>query len=206
MNRITTGITYLDRQLNGGLPEGTITSIVSRPASQVNPLLYTFMKDRSWLYVTTYRSKNAVENELDDLLWGDVRVEHVGVDRPVRNCHKILQKVDEPRHVIVDTMNPLEETDREAQYVGLLNGLKEYLLDTGTIALLHCTEHDKPPSARGVTLTMADVVWELELVVEGNTVENRLTVPKYRCRKVVDEVIKLDLGQEVDVDTSKNIA
>lgn len=207
MDRISTGISVLDRKLKGGLPAGTITCLVSPPASQCNPLFYALMHDRAWLYIVTYRTEQAVRHELARLsLDGDVQIEHVGVERPVKNMYKVLQRSETPRHVIVDTMNPLEATERETQYVHLLNGLKEHLHETASIALLHCTERERAPPLRETTLTIADVVWELALVADETTVENRLTVPKYRCTEAIDEVIKLDLGQNVGVDTSRNIA
>lgn len=204
--RISTGIRMLDRQLDGGLRPGTVTGLVSSPASQANPLFYEFMNERPWLYVTTYRSERAVEDELDDLLWGDVEVVHTGLERPVRAVHRAMRNLDGERHVIVDTMNPVESTTDRALYVGMLNRLKDYLLDNGRIALLHCTEHGDAPAQRETTLTMADVVWRLECKVNDRRMENHLTVPKYRSRSAVQEVIKLDLGQRAVVDASKNIA
>lgn len=206
MERISTGNEYLDKKLNGGLPRGTISCLVSSPASQCNPLFYSLISDHSWLYVTTYRSEAAVQDELDRTLAGDVRVEHVGVDRPMKNLNRVLGRLDTDRHVVVDTMNPFETKGQNSKYVSLLNGIKDYLLDTHSIALFHCTTDGRPPELRQVTLTMADVVLELEFVVDDVTTENLLTVPKYRSKETVDEVIKLDLGQDVNVDTSRNIA
>lgn len=206
MERISTGVDYLDRTLSGGLPVSTITCLVSPPASQCNPLFYELMSDRPWLYISTYRTEPTVRQELDRSIDGDVRVEHVGVERPVKKMHKVLQRTGAPRHVIVDTMNPLEETDQETQYVHLLNGLNDYLRDTNCIALFHCTERESAPPLRETTLTMADVVWELELVTDETTVENRLAVPKYRCTEAISEVLSLDLGQQVGVDISRNIS
>lgn len=206
MERVSTGIRLLDRHLDGGLRPGSLVSLVASPASQVNPLFYEFMEDRSWLYLSTYRSARAVEEELDELLWGDVEVAHVGVDRPARRIHDALGETAEDRHVIVDPVTAVEAVTDTRQYVDLLNGLKDYLLDTGCVALLHCTDLGDAPERRETTLTMSDVVWELELSVESKGIETRLTVPKYRSRRAVDEVIKLDLGQEAVVDASKNIA
>ncbi len=206
MQQVSTGNTYLDRELNGGLPVGSITSLVSAPASQCNPMFYTLMGEGKWLYLTTYRSEKVVRRELEGLLLDDVRIEHVGTERPVRNAHSVLESIDEPRNVLVDTMNPLESTERERGYVHLLNALKEYLLDTDRVAVLHCTEHEATPAHRETTLTVADVVLELDIVVEETSVENHLLVSKYRGRKPVDEIIKLDLGQQLGVDTSRNIA
>jgi KaiC/GvpD/RAD55 family RecA-like ATPase len=206
MERVSTGIRLLDRHLDGGLRPGSLTTLVASPASQVNPLFYEFMEDRSWLYLSTYRSTRAVEEELDELLWGDVEVAHVGVDRPARRINEAIADMTGERHVIVDPMTPVEANTSIGQYVDLLNGLKDYLLDSGCIALLYCTEQETVPDRRETTLTMADVVWELEVVVESKGVETRLTVPKYRSRRAIDEVIKLDLGQKAVVDASKNIA
>lgn len=128
----------------------------------------------------------------------------MGVERPVKKMHRVLQRTETPRHVIVDTMNPLEETDQKTQYVHLLNGLNDYLRDTNCIALFHRTERESAPPLRETTLTMADVVWEL--VADESTVENRLPVPKYRCTEAISEVLSLDLGQQVGIDISRNIS
>lgn len=206
MQQVSTGNVYLDREINGGLPVGAVTTLVSAPASQSNPLLHTLIGEGKWLYLSTYRSERAVRRELEDVSVGNVRVEHVGTERPVRNTHAVLESIDEPRNVLVDTMNPLESTERERTYVNLLNALKEYLLDTDSVALLHCTEHESTPRHRETTLTVADVVLELEIVVDESMVENHLLVSKYRGRETVDEIIKLNLGQQLGVDTSRNIA
>ena len=206
MQQVSTGNLYLDRELNGGLPVGAVTTLVSAPASQCNPMFYTLMGEGRWLYLSTYRSERVVRRELEGVHVDDVRVEHVGTARPVRNSHAVLEAVDEPRNVLVDTMNPLESTERERTYVQLLNALKEYLLDTDSVALLHLTEHESTPPHRETTLTVADVVLELEIVVEESVVENHLLVSKFRGRETVDEIIKLDLGRQLGVDTSRNIA
>lgn len=206
MERISTNVDMLDHHLGGGIPVGSITALVSSPASQVNPLFYALMGERSWLYLSTYRSERAVSDELDELLWGDVDIEYVGVERPLRRTHETLQRTDEDRHVIVDTMNPLEKVSHESRYVDLLNGLKDYLLDHDRVAICHCTRHGDPPSLRESTLTVADVVWKLDTAVEKQGIENTLVVPKYRSRETIEDVIKLDLGGEASVDASRNVA
>lgn len=207
MDRISTRCEMLDKHLNGGLPEGTITSLVASPSSQCSPLFYGLLEGRPWLYVTTYRSAKAVEAELDELLWGALEVVHAGIERPVKQTHQVLSETDEDWNVFIDTTNPLEETADGIQYTRLLNGLKEYLIETGNIALLHCTEYNgSVPRHRETTLTISDIVMELETVEEGTELKNLLSVPKCRRMESVDEVIKLELGETVAVDTSKNIA
>lgn len=206
MDYVSTNVRLLDRQLGGGIPAGSITALVSPPASQVNPLFYALMGDRSWLYVSTYRSERAVRAELEDLLEGDVRIEHVGVERPARRMHEALERAEGTRNVIIDTANPLEKLHYENRYVDLLNGLKDHLLDHDRVAVCHCTRHGDPPPLRECTLTFADMVWKLDTVVEKQGIENTLVVPKHRSREAIDDVIKLDLGQEAAVDASRNVA
>lgn len=207
MDRISTRCDQLDIHLNGGIPEGAIATLVASPASQCSPLFYGFLEGRSWLYITTYRSEEAVKRELDELLWGSVEVVHAGVERPIKNAHRALTEADGERNVIVDTTNPLEATEDTTQYTRLLNGLKEYLLDTGCIALLYATEYDQQiPTLRETTLTVSDIVMELETVKDGRELNNFLQVPKCRRMETIDEVIKLDLGEGVTVDTSRSIA
>ena len=206
MERVSTNIRMLDHHLGGGIPAGSITALVSPPASQVNPLFYALMGERSWLYLSTYRSERAVSDELEDLLWGEVEIEHLGVERPARRMHEALQAADEERHVIVDTMNPMEKISHESRYVDLLNGLKDYLLDSDRVAVCHCTRHGDPPPLRESTLTVADMVLKLDTTVEKQGIENTLVVPKHRSREAIEEVIKLDLGGEAAVDASRNVA
>jgi len=206
MDRVSTNIRTLDHHLGGGIPAGSITALVSPPASQVNPLFYAMMDDRSWLYLSTYRSERGVSDELDELLQGDLDIEHLGVERPARRMHEAIEGTEEDRHVIVDTMNPMEKIGRESRYVDLLNGLKDYLLDHDRVAVCHCTRHGDPPLLRESTLTVADMVWKLDTTVEKQGIENTLVVPKHRSREGIDDVIKLDLGEEAAVDASRNVA
>lgn len=203
---LSTGIQSLDRRLEGGLRPGSIVALTAPPASQSAPLFRALMGERPTLYVTTFRTEDAVLDELNYLARPneEVTVEHVGITKPIKGIYNSLQRVEGRRNVIVDVANPMENERRE-RYVDFLNGLKRYLLDSGSMALLHCTKSTPAPDLRDVTLTIADVVWDLDVVVKNDTVENQLTVPKFRAREVVDDVIKLDLGLEATVDTSRGL-
>jgi hypothetical protein len=53
---------------------------------------------------------------------------------------------------------------------------------------------------------MADVVFSLDTRVSGESIENRLAVPKFRGGRALSETIKLELGDRVRIDTSRDIA
>jgi KaiC/GvpD/RAD55 family RecA-like ATPase len=73
-------------------------------------------------------------------------------------------------------------------------------------AHLHCLDGHGVPELRDTTEHMADIVFELDTRVKGDRVENRLAVPKFRGGQALADVIKLELADEVEIDTSRDIA
>lgn len=211
--RLSMGLDALDERLNGGPRPGTLVSLTASPASQAGALFYALMRERPTLYLTTLRDEDAVQDELEHVLEDDVeyKLRAVGSGNPIRSVSRAIEETDanwgasRPRNIIVDTMKPLERTDKYNRYVELLNGVKSYMLDVGGIAMFHCTKLGQQPQLREETLTVSDLVLDLGVVSDKSTVENHLIVPKFRGREVVTEVIKLKLGQEADVDTSRNL-
>lgn len=209
---LSMGIDVLDEHLNGGPRPGTLISLTAPPASQASSLFYALMRERPTIYITTLREESAVRDELEWVLEDNVEfaIKPTGNKRPLRSVNRAIEQAEaecggERMNIIVDTVNALERTGKHNRYIDLLNAIKSYLLGTDSIALFHCTELGTDPSLRGITLSISDLVMRLDFATEQNTVENRLTVPKFRSWESVDEVIKLKLGQEALVDTSRNL-
>jgi KaiC/GvpD/RAD55 family RecA-like ATPase len=80
------------------------------------------------------------------------------------------------------------------------------MINTGGLTVLHGMKTAATPQNRGLTEHMADIVFDLDTEVKGSEIENRLAVPKFRGGRALDETIKLRLTEEVDVDTSRDIA
>jgi hypothetical protein len=59
---------------------------------------------------------------------------------------------------------------------------------------------------RDSTEHFADVVFELKTTTQGDEVENKLAIPKFRGGRAPNDIIKLDLMEEVSIDTSRDIA
>lgn len=209
--RLSTGIDALDEQLRGGPRPGTVLALTSPPASQTGPLFYALMAERPTTYITTIRGETAVRDEFDHAL-GDgveVTIEDAGTKNPITSVNRAITRADErysgERNIIVDSMNALERTNKYHRYVDLLNAVKDYLVRTGGLAVFHCTTQSSTLPLRELTLTVSDLVMDLDVVVDSKGVENHLTVPKFRGERVVDDIIKLKLGQEAHVDTSRNL-
>jgi KaiC/GvpD/RAD55 family RecA-like ATPase len=204
---LPTGITVLDRQLGGGIPEGSIVLLVAPPASQAELFLYELTTTRGTLYLTTVRSDAAVEDAIDRLPGrvGNPTVRDIGGDAPLDNAHSLVRDLPEGANLIVDVMDPLERRDAR-RYRGFLNELQTHLVNTKGLAVLHAMRGTAIPENRDLTKNMADVVFDLRTSIEGSEIENRLAVPKFRGGAALEETIKLKLTSEVSIDTSRDIA
>jgi KaiC/GvpD/RAD55 family RecA-like ATPase len=207
VERLPTGITVLDRQLDGGIPEGSIVLLVADPASQSELFLYELTTTRGTLYLTTVRSGTAVEDAINRVPGrvGNPTVRDIGGDAPLDNAHSLVRDLPEGANLIVDVMDPLERRDPQ-RFRGFLNELQTHLVNTKGLAVLHAMRGSSIPKNRDYTTHMADVVFDLQTSIDGAEIENRLAVPKFRGGSALEETIKLNLTESVSIDTSRDIA
>jgi len=207
--RLSTGIDVLDRQLDGGIPTGSIVLFSADPASQSELLLYEVTAVRMTLYLTTIRSDQAVQDALDRTsrytTVGEPTIRDIGVEAPLDQANKLMGTLASESTLIIDSLDPLERQD-PSRYRYFLNQLQTQMRNTESIALLHAMDGRSVPVLRDVTEHMADVVFELNTEIQGTEVVNRLSVPKFRGGRALDETIKLKLSSGVSIDTSRDIA
>ena len=234
VERRSTGIAAIDRRLDGGFKAGSLVALVTPPAAQSHAILQQIMTERPTVYITTLRSAAAISNDLDELATDEapVSIEAVGeavhgenqlmheltgsqihaaktVERdPILDqVFDVVQRIDGVCNVIIDPVNPLERSESRRDYQNLLSKLAVRLLETGSIGILHCTLLEDPPDFRETTLTMADVVWELDIVSgRKKNLEIQTRIPKNRGGDAVLERITLLVrGSNVYTDDSRNI-
>ncbi|PCR90809.1 RAD55 family ATPase [Natrinema ejinorense] len=207
VGRLDTGIDVLDRKLDGGLPPGCIVAYTAEPASQSELLLYELTAARGTLYLSTERSDDAVRHAIDSSpsAVGSPTVRHVTSDMPLEEATQLIGALPDGANLIIDTMDVLERCDTD-EYVRFLNDLKDKMLETGSIAVLHCLKGDDEPLNRARTYHAADAVFDLRTEVAGTELENHLTIPKFRGGSQPTDAIKLELIEEVAIDTSRDIA
>ena len=206
-DRLDTGIAALDRQLEGGIPSGSIVALVAEPASQAELFLYELTAARGTLYLTLDRTSDAVASSIRNAptRTGDPTVRDVTGDAPLDNAAKLVAALQESSNLIVDPIDVLERRE-PARYRNFLNELQNHIYNTGGLAVLHCLEGRDVPHLRDTTEHMADVVFKLETRLKGDRIENRLAVPKFRGGRALSDVVKLDLTASIDIDTSRDIA
>ena len=206
-DRLRTGISALDRELEGGIPAGSIVALTAAPASQAELFLYELTAARGTLYLTLDRTSDAVSNSIDaaSTPTGDPTVRDVTGDAPLDNASKLVAALPETSNLVVDPVDVLERHD-PPRYRNFLNELQNHIYNTDSLAVLHCLDGHDVPKLRDTTEHMADVVFQLETELNGDRIENRLAVPKFRGGQALSDVIKLELSSTIDIDTSRDIA
>ena len=205
--RLETGIDVLDRKLEGGIPPGTVVAYTAPPASQSELLLYELTAARGTLYLSTERSAESVRHVIESTLAsvGSPTVRHIEESEALTESNRLIGALPDGANLIVDPMNVLEHSSTH-NYRLFLNSLKDQMLESGSVAILHCLRGNEIPENRDMTLHFADAVFDLRVDIGTLEVETTLTIPKFRGIKVPMETIKLNLSERVEIDTSRDIA
>ncbi|MFW6017928.1 MAG: DUF7125 family protein [Halapricum sp.] len=178
--RMATGTEPLDRRLDGGLPPGSIAAVVGEPDSHAESLLHRLTTTRGTLYLSTDRPARLVRAALaaDGGPTGSPAVRTVGAD-PLEDAIELLSDLPSGANLVVDPADVLETLDRDT-YSQFLWTLKERMLETDGVAVLHCIEDGHQPANRQVTERVADAVIEMCGVRDGAVLEGHATVRKFR--------------------------
>ena len=207
-NRLRTGIDVLDRKLGGGIPAGSIVVLTASPSSQAELLLYELTATRGTLWLSLNRTAGAVSDSIENTPaeTGDPTVRHITGEAPLDNAGKLVSALPETSNLVIDPVDVLESQEPPSRFRSFMNDLQNHIFNTDSLAILHCLEGQTVPPLRDTSEHFADVVFSLTTNVEGDEVVNRLSIPKFRGGRAPSDVIKLDLVEEVSIDTSRDIA
>lgn len=204
---VSTGVPALDRKLDGGLPTGTVVSLLADPASQSELFLSELASQRETLYLTVDRSPTAVSKSLNGQAgaFDDLSVKSLDASAPVVDALRSIATLPEDGLVVIDPIGPLERAG-SGSYRAFLSELKSIAAQRDAVAVLHALKHADAPSQRHRTEHVADVVFDLVTEPSGDSVENRLLVPKFRGGRALTDAVRMSLTDRIAVDTSRDIA
>ena len=207
-NRLRTGIDVLDRKLDGGIPAGSMVALTAHPASQAELFLYELTATRGTLWLSLDRTAEAVTVSMENTPaeTGDPTVRHISGEAPLDNAGKLISALPETSNLIVDPLDVLESQEPPSRFRSFMNDLQNHIFNTDSLAILHCLDGRSVPPLRDTTEHFADVVFDLQTDATGDEVENQLAIPKFRGGRAPSDIIKLDLVEEVSIDTSRDIA
>lgn len=206
---VSTGVSELDEQLGGGIAPGSLVTIRADPASQAELFLYRAAATANdACYITTARSKRAIEETLDSqpFLVRSTTIRAADDDEPVESVSGLLPEIATSGvgTIVVDKIDVLERGGR-SRYRTFLNDLQELLRQNGSVAFLYATRGYEPPPCRDTTEYLSDVLVDLELSL-SETAVTRLAVPKNRTGSALRETLDVELTDEIVIDQSRDIA
>ena len=206
--RYSTGLTFLDSRLNGGIPVGTLLALTAPASSQSELLLYHLATTQPMMYISTI---NPSEVEFRAAIDGsaisppkDITFEHASPKELLSEPESYLRSIRPESFVVIDPVDGLERGEYD-QYLSFINTLKERLRETDSVGVLHGLETPRLPDNRRLTLKRADYVWRLEQLILSRDIITRLLITKARRGRPLSEPIPLVISDHIRVDTSRRI-
>jgi KaiC/GvpD/RAD55 family RecA-like ATPase len=201
-DRVQTGVRELDRQLDGGLDRGSAVTLTAPGATQRGTFVRQLLSGREGLYLAPARPVESIKSE--EAADGDVAVQPVSPEQPIDDAVDVLNGLPAVDYIVVGTVDVFERQPY-ARYLSFLKRLQNAASAAESIVLLNALD-TASTEKRELTEHLSDVVMELAFEQEGTDLVTRLTVPKVRGRDPPDDVLKLQLGSRVAIDTSRDIA
>jgi len=209
----STGISVLDRQLNGGLPAGGLVVIEAPAGSSGEELLHNIARvdDYSTLYISMSRPTSMIKDDLtrggesynaSPVFMGD------GVESEAGWLHDISAYMNSWLHcsIIVDTYT--EYALQCADETRSLAALTEAVRDAGGLVVLLVHDGETPREAHIARKAkhLADVVFDYQQA-DSNDGSDKLVIPKYRQRQETElelpAVVSLNVTDSLTVNDTR---
>lgn len=205
--RFETGVRALDRKLDGGIPAGSLVTLLAEPASQAELFLSGFVARQATVYLSGEQAPTTVTSALRSQrgAYDELAVSQLDREAPVSDALAHVEGLTAESLLVVDPVEPIERADA-GEFRAFLETLQARLAQTDSVAVLYALKHDATPSQRHRTEYTSDIVFDLETTRGEDAIENRLFVPKFRGGRALTEPICLDLTDRISVDTSRDIA
>ena len=229
-NRLPTGLSILDRTLNGGIPKGSLVYFTAEPITQPEVFLFEFTVPRKTFYFTTDKSFINIERHMSELNISYEQIEFFDVREEFYG--NILNTATEPgeaeRRLIefIDSKIDYIYTSGESDFTIIFDNFS-FLIDLGidvhTLkSLLHkIYEMDKERDStcflfilKGVHdrrievifQNVCDVIFEIEVERKGDKMSSKLSIPKVRGVPPILDYIRFKVSDRIYIDTSRDIA
>lgn len=229
---MTTGISVLDRTLEGGLPSGSVTYMYADAKSMAEVFLYQFTQARKTYYFSNERRPMYVLRDIEgfgfktsDIIFVDIyseyyftahgeMVDNVGnefVDAKIvefteYNLKKILAEEEEDINIIFDSFSfYLNLKVNPGMIKRLINIIYESTKRLNCLSFLYGLKDTHDKKIENEILKSCDVIFDVDLDKSSDKISNRLSIPKIRGRVPTVEMIRFKVGEGVQIDTTKDI-
>ncbi len=227
--RLPTGIDILDRNLNGGIPSGSLVYFGAYPRSMPEVFLYELTVPRKTYYVTTDKEPKHVTRNMGELDFDTSDVHFVDVhdeyynkflpgtqnDQAAKNILQYLNNwLDSLKNsgetnftMIFDSFSFLVETGTDMDTLKrLLDKIYDIVEEQGCVCYLMMVKGVHPESIECRIEYWCDVIFDIDIERKGDKIINKLTIPKIRGMTPLTDYIKFKVTDRISIDTSRDIA
>ncbi|MEM1579234.1 MAG: RAD55 family ATPase [Archaeoglobaceae archaeon] len=225
---IPTGISLLDKRLDGGLPVGSFVCLYADPIAMPEAFLYQFSTVMKSYYINTNRLPKYILRDIQMLKletknlqfidifsqyylneFGQFIVEDRYRDKEIFDfiAEKINEIDGEEFMIIVDSLSFFLNLNVEW-------GLKEWFMnrlyttakERNGLIYAYVLKNFHPPNVISKVIDLSDVVINVEAERVGERVVTKFALPKLRGRKPIMEFFRFSIDEGVQIDTSRDIA
>ncbi|MDY6964376.1 MAG: recombinase RecA [Halobacteriota archaeon] len=228
----STGINFLDNELSGGLPAGTVVYFYADADETTSEVfLHHFSSVRKTYYFTTVRRPKYISQNITDLgldteninfidvysqyylnKFGDM-IDNVGnefVDKDILDfteyqLKNIRAQDEKDFNIIIDTFSfYLGLNVNFGNILRLTNLIYEITKETESISYLYVlNDYDKPENK---VMNLCDAVFDVTSDRIGDNIYSKLSIPKMRGKTEVNDLIKFKVASGIQIDTTRDIA
>ncbi|MEL4304974.1 RAD55 family ATPase [Methanococcoides sp. LMO-2] len=231
---VPTGIYVLDRTLGGGLPLSSMVYFSADPRSMSEIFFYEFTQSRKTYYFTTSRRPKYLRQDImnmnldpSNVIFVDIyseyyftsmgdMVDNLGnghVDSKIiefteYNLRTILSESQgEEINIIFDNFSFFMNLNvNRGLLKRLTNLLYETTKETNSITYLYALKGSHDEQAENDILNSSDVIFDVDVERHPDKLMNKLSIPKIRGMSPKTDVIKFNVSEGINIDTSKDIA
>ena len=227
--RLPTGVDVLDRNLNGGVPSGSLIYFGAYPRSMPEVFLYELTVPRKTYYVTTDKEPKHIVRNMAELDFDPSNVHFVDIHDEYYNkllsgpqdkqaVKKIIQYLNDWLDslkntgetnftIIIDSFSFLLETGTDMDTLKrLLDKIYNIVEEQSSVCYLMMVKGIHPESIECRIEYWCDVIFDIDLERRGDKIVNKLTIPKIRGMTPLTDYIKFKVTDRISIDTSRDIA
>lgn len=207
--RFSSGLRFLDSQLDGGIPVGKLLALTAPAATQSELFLYHLATSAPVRYIsTTNPDEVVVRDAIEQSAVGppiDLEFTHADPATFIEDPEQYLESMRPESFVVIDPIDGLEAAAHD-RYNSFITTLKRKLRASDSIGVVHGLDTPPIPDGRRLTLKRADLVWRLEQLVLSREIQTRLLITKARGGRAQSDPIPLRMSDHVRIDTSRRIS
>jgi len=229
-NKLSTGLSILDRTLNGGIPKGSLIYFAAEPISQPEVFIFEFTTPRKTFYFTTDKSSANIARHMSELNFSYEQIEFFDVHDEFYNNiiisateageaeRRLIEFIDQKLDyiytcgesnftIVFDNFSFLIDLNIDIHTLkSLLHKVYEMDKERESTCILFILKGVHDRRVETIYQNVCDVIFDVDVEKKGDKMSFKLSIPKIRSVTPVIEYIRFKVSDRIYIDTSRDIA